>query len=119
VVGRVRIRDENPGDLAAVSGGAGRNTGQLLGGRRTCRHAQDRRGCPHGGVDARCLTVNDGDRDGKRGTWQPVNAVLIAHADPQAPQPLGRRRRTARSTQGGRGIRILLRSDYEARRNTQ
>lgn len=67
MVGRVRICDENPGDLPSIGGGAGRNASKLLGGHRACGYAQDGGNCAHCCLDARCLAVNDGDHDGQRG----------------------------------------------------
>ena len=65
VVRRVRIRDENPGDLAAVGGGADRDPGQLLGGRHACRDPEHRHGRAHRVGDLRSLGVDDGDDDGQ------------------------------------------------------
>jgi hypothetical protein len=118
MVGRVRICDENPSDLAPIGRGAGGNAGQLLGGRRACRHAEYRRGCARCCLDTRRLTVDDGNDDGQRNVSHPVNVLVIGHGDPQVPQPFGRCPIAYRA-QRGRDVRILLRPDDECGGNTQ
>ena len=70
-VGRVWVRDEDSGDVAAVGGGAGRDAGQLLGGRRAAETPSTVAGAHHVS-DLRGLAVNDGDDDGQRRVWLPA-----------------------------------------------
>lgn len=83
MVRRVRIRNEDTGEVATVGRGASRDTRQLLG---SCRPRRDTQNCRGGGYpvgELRMLPVEHIDDDSKLGIWQATG--VIHHDDVQIP----------------------------------
>ena len=82
-VGRVRIRDEDPGHAAVIGGCAGRDAGQLLGGCRARRNPENHGIRAHQVSELRGPAVHDGDDDGQRRVRLLIQVVALGGGDPQ------------------------------------
>src|SRR5580658_75723 len=73
---RVWIRHEYPGNFAVVGDGTYGYPGQLVGGGRTCRDSQQRRGGAHGSGHLRVPAIDDRDDHGQGGVPLHVHVLV-------------------------------------------
>ncbi len=116
---RVRIRDQDSGNLTTVDGSAERDAGQLVCCCRAGRDAYYRRCGAHRGSDPRGLAVNNRNDDSQCGAQSLADVFVIAHGDPQVPRPLRWHRCGACGAQRSRGVRVLPRTDDECGGNSE